>query len=755
MARGRGRHPPSSSRSYGIMLLLLVLLAATGLQAQEVEQADEWTAFTSMNQLNSLLLHQGGVWLATSGGVLHFDETDRIYTRYTRLDGLSSNKVLTLAADSSGDLWFGTDRKGLNRFRTATQTFDPPFLDFEGLQVFTLLPFDGGLFVGMERGISVFLTGKEEVKETYRKLSFLAKDTPVTSLALFADQLWAGTPEGIAWAALDQPNLQDPESWSAVRNIGAVQDMVVAHDQLFVIGNSGVRVFDETTGRFTTDFNDSQANRLGIRDGELVVSTSDGRLFSRRDFQDWEEIPFPPLDAVQALSRQGSALWIATSEGLKVLGAPDLPPVQDPPANQFHQMALTADGALWVASMANDQVRPYRGMYQFDGTAWTVFNKENGLPSNKPITFATDEEGSLVVGTWGDGIAVLQADSTWLEFNHTNSALQGVCGADDFIVVSDIERDAAGLVWVANIQGGLVVADGFPHRDWAVYDNAALDLAECRDIGRISIAPDGLKWISTPRDGFILFDDGGTAFDAEDDFSLRINTNIEGRLSSDRTTDVLSFRSGQVWVASNNGLNAVSYTYDPLSTDFRIDSWRVYSTANGMPSNEINVLAADGTGNVWVGSEAGLTRIGQTQEIDFTLTAANSGLIDDRIKSLLFDSDSGALWIATFDGLSRLKTASGQTQTSTGLEVYPNPFRVGRRGAELTLSGLPLGASLRIFSIDGGLVAQVPGQPGRGSLIWNGQNEAGFVVGSGIYYYVAQDENGNGVKGAFAVVNAP
>ncbi|NKB67131.1 MAG: hypothetical protein GKR89_08730 [Candidatus Latescibacteria bacterium] len=737
------------------MLLLIVLLAVTALGAQEVEQADDWTAFTSMNQLNSLLLHQGGVWLGTSGGVLHFDQTDRVYTRYTRLDGLSSNKVLALAADSAGDLWFGTDRKGLNRLRTATAAFDPPFLDFEGLQIFALLPFEDGLFVGMERGISVFLTDKEEVKETYRKLGALAKDTPVTSLALFDGKLWAGTPEGIAWAALDQPNLQDPESWSIVRTVGQVQDMVVANDQLFIIGNNRVRVFEPATGRFAEEFSQAEPDRLGLQNGVLVASTGDGRLFGRLGPQDWDAIGFPRLDQVQALSRQGDALWIATSEGLKVLGAPELPPVRDPPANQFHQMALTNDGSLWVASMANDQVRPYRGMYQFDGTDWTIFNTENGLPSDKPITFATDDEGRLVVGTWGEGVAVLQADSTWVEYNHTNSALQGVCGADDFIVVSDIERDPSGLVWLANIQGGLIVVDGFPHASSAVYDNAALDLAECRDIGRISIAPDGLKWLSTPRDGFILFDDGGTPFDEGDDFAFRINTNIEGRLSSDRTTDVLSSQPGELWVASNNGLNAVSYTYDPLSSDFRVVSWRLYSTTNGMPSNEINVLAADGSGNIWVGSEAGLTRIGQNGEIDFTLTAANSGLIDNRIKSLLFDDDSGALWIATFDGLSRLKTASGQTQAPTDLRVYPNPFQTGSRSAELTFSGLPLGASLRIFTTGGSLIAQVPGQPGRGSLTWNGQNEAGFIVASGIYYYLAQDDNGNGAKGTFAVINAP
>jgi hypothetical protein len=153
-----------------------------------------------------------------------------------------------------------------------------------------------------------------------------------------------------------------------------------------------------------------------------------------------------------------------------------------------------------------------------------------------------------------------------------------------------------------------------------------------------------------------------------------------------------------------------------------------------------------------VGTEGGLSQIAG-DEVVFTLTKTNSGLIDNRIKSLLFDGDKGEMWIGTFDGLSRLRISAGSNGApQSGLVVYPNPF-VTANADELTFTGLPLGASVSIYGLEGQLVARVPGVPGKATLSWRGLNEAGFIVGSGIYYFVADDSGGKLITGKIAVVN--
>ena len=87
----------------------------------------------------------------------------------------------------------------------------------------------------------------------------------------------------------------------------------------------------------------------------------------------------------------------------------------------------------------------------------------------------------------------------------------------------------------------------------------------------------------------------------------------------------------------------------------------------------------------------------------FALTTANSGLIDDRVNSLLFDEELGELWIGTLNGLSRLRVQTGDGEEGTSVQVYPNPLRLGSRGNLLTLTGLPLGAEVSIYTNSGQL----------------------------------------------------
>ena len=122
------------------------------------------------------------------------------------------------------------------------------------------------------------------------------------------------------------------------------------------------------------------------------------------------------------------------------------------------------------------------------------------------------------------------------------------------------------------------------------------------------------------------------------------------------------------------------------------------------------------------------------------------------MKGLHYDSDRRDLWIGTLDGLSRLRLSTGEDGGDLEtLSVYPNPYvRAGRQ--PLIFSGLPLGATLRIYSAAGDLVATREAEAGRGTITWDGLNEAGYLVAGGVYYYGAESESGESVSGRFALV---
>ena len=738
------------------IFLLITIAASLWIPLHVQGQCEDWKAYTSMREINNLLVQGDAVWAATSGGVLRFDQSSQSYARYTVLDGLAGNRVLSVAADDRGHLWFGTHLQGLSRFRPGLEAFDPPFLDFKDLDIYALKTMGDRIFVGTGRGVSVFLVDKEEVKETYRQLGTLPKDTPVNTLEVVEGRLVAGTVEGLAWTDLSLPNLQDPESWKNFSGAGAAEDLIVFSDTLYAVTPQGIWRFDPEGDLFVQDSSGSAGNNanlasLGIFRGKVIAANREGYFYQRHDAGHWSLSPTRAIPKVHALSRVDTVLWIATSQGLKVVGTKPPPPPREPTANRFYEMELFDSGDLWVASVPSDFIPPH-GLYHFDGTGWTVFGLISGLPTEVVVCLESDAEGRLWVGTWGKGVAVLDDNEEWLLLNHNNSVLQGLGPERAFVAVSDIERDADGLMWINNVQIGLAVVDGLNPSREMLYDQNTLGISG--DISKLTIAPDGLKWISTFQQGFLLFDDGGTPFTIGDEHSIHISTSTESRLSSDRIADIAVDAGGRVWVATNNGLNALSGAYSRERRELEIDDWRIYTTEDGLPSNEIKAVEEGRGGNIWVGTEGGLAQIAPDGTVAFAFTTGNSCLVDNRINSLLFDDASGELWVGTLDGLSRLKAARGKDEASAALGIYPNPFVVGSPGAEMVFAGLPLGASLRIFSLGGEMVWHGAGTPGSSAIAWNGQNASGFLVGSGLYFFVARDESGAGAKGKFAVINA-
>ena len=144
---------PSSALLRMATAAVLVSTATVGSQAIE----GEWAAFTSMIDVNDILVTNTGVWAATQGGALFYDTRAEEYSRFTLLDGLAGNRVRSLTADDHGHIWFGTEGSGLSRYRPEAGSFDPPFREFEGLNVGALVADGDHLYVGSERGVSLFL----------------------------------------------------------------------------------------------------------------------------------------------------------------------------------------------------------------------------------------------------------------------------------------------------------------------------------------------------------------------------------------------------------------------------------------------------------------------------------------------------------------------------------------------------------------------------------------------------------------------
>lgn len=742
---------------------LLLLSAGAGYTQVSSSQAGTsqdgtWAAVTSMRPINALTVVDGVVFGATSGGVLRYDPGSRNYTRFTRVEGLSGNRVLSIGQDPTGDLWFGTDGTGLSSLRPSDVRLATVPRVLEGLRINAVVGLAGRILAGTDIGISVFETENGRIKETYRQLGGFSRDVEVHGLAIHHGRLWAATAEGIAHAALDDANLQDPDRWVSSHDMGATSSLLVHADTLFGGGAAATWRYDDDLAEWISIGAPGKVDGLGSFGGPpKLVAIVGGQLQERQPDGTWRQRNI--AGQVHAVSQGQEPLWLGTDTGLAVLGAANPPRIRDTPNNQFFDIELGPAGQLWVTSMANDREGEPAGIYQYDGDGWEVHDRAAGLSSDFAVSVVRDQSERLWVATWGRGVSILGDDGAWNHLDQLNSVLRGITQPSDprFVVVSDIQRDAAGLMWMTNVQAGLAVMETESPRRGLLHGLAALGLPPGADLSRVAIGPDQLKWIATPKEGFVLFDDGGTPFASADAAAFVVNTSNEPRLRSNNVTAIAVSPAGVLWVGTDNGLYRLTVDYDRGAGQLAFLNWREYRLEHGLNSSFITALTFDDQGNVWVGSRAGLTWLRATGGLVTTFTTGNSGLIDDRVESLTYDAATGSLWIGTFGGLGRLQVGLDRSAAAAGqgASVYPNPFVIGGTGSgRLTIAGLPLDSVVRLFSMDGALIRTLEAEPGATVIVWDGTNRYGETVGTGILLCVATTRDGRSIRSKFAVVRA-
>ena len=170
---------------------------------------------------------------------------------------------------------------------------------------------------------------------------------------------------------------------------------------------------------------------------------------------------------------------------------------------------------------------------------------------------------------------------------------------------------------------------------------------------------------------------------------------------------------------------------------------------------EITSIVVDGGGQKWIGTaNNGLYLISEDNDTQLEhFTWDNSMLLSNNILSLAL-SPEGVLYIGTDKGLCSYKTDSSEpnsTMTHETVYAYPNPVRPEYRG-NITITGLSYHADIKIVTSNGVLVNQ--GRSTGGSYVWDGNDQKGRRVASGIY--MVQTATSSGDKGTvckIAIIN--
>ena len=188
--------------------------------------------------------------------------------------------------------------------------------------------------------------------------------------------------------------------------------------------------------------------------------------------------------------------------------------------------------------------------------------------------------------------------------------------------------------------------------------------------------------------------------------------------------------SGNVWIGTNvSGI-----------AKWDEGTWTFLDASNsGLPSNSVHSLTHDADGNLWVGTCGG--GVGRFDGRDWTIfTDSNSGLVDQYCVEAIHIDPQDHAWFGTqYGGIAVYQGAQPGPEPPLPpvlLQNFPNPF------ATMTMIrfDLPLkvDAVLVVHDINGRLIRQflIRDQgPGLYERVWDGRDEAGRLVSSGVYFY--------------------
>ncbi len=120
---------------------------------------------------------------------------------------------------------------------------------------------------------------------------------------------------------------------------------------------------------------------------------------------------------------------------------------------------------------------------------------------------------------------------------------------------------------------------------------------------------------------------------------------------------------------------------------------------------------------------------------------------------MVVDGSSGDVFFSTSLGLvSYAGEAVTPSVSARDLFVYPNPARLSNSSTtNIYIEGLVEETDIRIITATGSLVRRLSARGGR--TLWDGRDETGRLVNSGVYLIVAVGTDGTGAAhGKVAVI---
>jgi ligand-binding sensor domain-containing protein/serine phosphatase RsbU (regulator of sigma subunit) len=547
----------------------------------------------------------GDVWIGTdTKGIAKYDRKKDSFIHYPHkpndANSVASHHISAILADSKNRIWVGTKDAGLCVLDQTTQKFIRYQYQKENIaslpdnNILTIYETkNGDIWLGTNVGLCL-LNQEDGTFTTYRKGSIGLTDNEIRTIC--EDQngiLWLGTgsngickfdPKRNVFYNYSYLDVKSPEH-NLLNKVGV--NAIIQDKRGFVwIGTAQGGIKRELRYSLGKDKNGKEVNV--VTEVFTIFKNSPSNLYSLSN------------NHIRNIFEDTSGvIWIGTNGGGINFYDPDIKvfkhykhDAEDRNTlsnNTIRSVFEDSQGILWVGAIES-------GLDRFDRKNNTVKNYRypQGLIGNTVSCIFEDSEGVMWFGTHGGGLNRFDRNTeTFTVFKHNPEDENTISNNN----VEAIREDKKGYLWIAT-DGGL---NRFDKRTRTFFrfvndpNNANSLPANNIQSNAFIIDKFGVLWIGTYNGGLTKYDPELRRF-----YHYKKKNKDAQSLCDDRVISLYEDNSSNIWIGTHGG--------GMCKFDRQTDTFTSFNTSNGMPNNEVYGILGDDRGNIWASTKNGLVK---------------------------------------------------------------------------------------------------------------------------------------------------
>ena len=754
-----------------ILIFFSPFILTLNAQDFSVESWRDHLPYSQVNQLASI----GDIYYgSTPYSIIEFDYSNNEVRKLSTVNGLSEVGISAIVANQSQQsLLIAYSSSNIDLIKGGSVINISSILNSSIIgdkTVYNLYSHSKYVYVCLGFGIVVVDIEKEEIKDTYI-IGDNSSQEAVLDIHISQNYIYALTNDEIKMAPLNSSFLSDASIWNTL-NIptgSSINNLESFQDDFFAFGSTNIIYKYQNNNWDTILFYPNETLRNFKVDHQNLITCTNSYVTVYSSNLDTLDFFYayngnPGITANDVIYGNGY-YWIADdSKGLRRLKNNfslnnSLIGYMGPFTNECFHLSSVND-KLYVAAGRTygtnwNKTFNWHGIYQFNNS-WNYFNRINTPIMADEIDTISDivwvtanplNENEFVASSFGGGLLLFNNNQFINRFSFYNSSLQTRIGqSGNSVCVAGTCYDNMGNLWIANSFTTSPLSVKTNEGEWQSFYCGPLAADKlCTDI----IVDDqyGYVWMIVKDVGLVVYDYNQTIFDLSDDQYKIIGTSSgSGSLPSGNVNTLAIDNDGEIWIGTDNG-PTIFYSSYPIFNETNYDAQNILIEVDGtlqyLLQNEIITdIEIDGANRKWIATDGGglfLMSEDGTQTI-YSLSKENSPLYSNKITSLAINHQNGELFIGTDKGILGYKsTATSPNIEFTNLQVYPNPVRPDYQG-NIAVTGMMKNSEVKITDASGFLIQTIFSQGGQ--AVWNGKDRNNQIVGSGIYYFFATSQDG-------------